>query len=95
MSRTSRWTRRLDLPLTILAWIGVVAVVLWAASHIIRSLLLLAIAGLLAYALVPAVKLLERVMPRFLAMLIVYLIVLSALSVLLYSIARTAIHQVI
>src|SRR5215469_4653316 len=95
MSRASRWTRRLDLPLTILAWIGVVAVVLWAASHIIRSLLLLAIAGLLAYALVPAVKLLERVMPRFLAMLIVYLIVLSALSLLLYSIARTAIHQAV
>jgi len=58
-------------------------------------LLLLAIAALLAYALVPAVKLLERVMPRFLAMLIVYLIVLSALSLLLYSIARTAIHQAI
>src|SRR6266699_2057794 len=76
MSRASRWTRRLDIPLAILAWIGVIAVVLWAASHIIRSLLLLAIAALLAYALVPAVKLLERVMPRFLAMLIVYLIVL-------------------
>ncbi len=95
MSRASRWTRRLDIPLAILAWIGVIAVVLWAASHIIRSLLLLAIAALLAYALVPAVKLLERVMPRFLAMLIVYLIVLSALSLLLYSIARTAIHQAI
>src|SRR2546421_3239846 len=95
MSQASRWTRRLDIPLAILAWIGVVAVVLWAASHIIRSLLLLAIAALLAYALVPVVKLLERVMPRFLAMLIVYLIVLGALSLLLYSIARTAIHQAI
>src|SRR6266566_8472500 len=95
MSRASRWTRRLDIPLAILAWIGVIAVVLWAASHIIRSLLLLAIAALLAYALVPAVKLLERVMPRFLAMLIVYLIVLSAFSLLLYSIARTAIHQAV
>jgi len=58
-------------------------------------LLILAIAALLAYALVPAVKLLERVVPRFLAMLIVYLIVLSALSLLLYSIARTAIHQAV
>src|SRR5215469_17988185 len=91
----SKWTRRRDIPLAILAWIGVIAVVLWAASHIIRSLLILAIAALLAYALVPAVKLLERVVPRFLAMLIVYLIVLSALSLLLYSIARTAIHQAV
>jgi predicted PurR-regulated permease PerM len=91
----SKWMRRRDIPLAILAWIGVAAVVLWAASHIVRSLLLLAIAALLAYALVPAVKLLERVMPRFLAMLIVYFIVLSALSLLLYSIARTAIHQAV
>jgi predicted PurR-regulated permease PerM len=94
-SGSSKWTRRRDIPLSILAWIGVAAVVLWAASHIVRSLLLLAIAALLAYALVPVVKLLERVMPRFLAMLIVYLIVLSALSLLLYSIARTAIHQAV
>src|SRR5258708_355254 len=91
----SKWRRRRDIPVSILAWIGVAAVVLWAASHIVRSLLLLAIAALLAYALVPVVKLLERVMPRFLAMLIVYLIVLSALSLLLYSIARTAIHQAV
>ncbi len=89
----SKWTRRLDMPLTILAWIGVVAVVLWAAAHIARSLLLLAIAALLAYALAPAVKLLERVMPRFLAMLIVYLIVLSGLSLLLYFIVRASIQQ--
>src|SRR6266566_2906628 len=94
-SGSSKWTRRRDIPLSILAWIGVVAVVLWVASHIVRSLLLLAIAALLAYALVPVVKLLERVMPRFLAMLIVYLIVLSAFSLLLYSIARTAIHQAV
>jgi predicted PurR-regulated permease PerM len=94
-SGSSKWTRRRDIPLAILAWTGVAAVVLWGASHIVRSLLLLAIAALLAYALVPAVKLLERVMPRFLAMLIVYLIVLSALSLLLYSIARTAIHQAV
>ena len=50
-------------------------------------------AALLAYALAPAVKVLERVMPRFLAILIVYLIVLGALSALLYLIVSTAIVQ--
>src|SRR5438132_12399353 len=78
------WKRRRDIPLAILAWIAVIAVVFWGASHIVRSLLLLVIAALLAYAMAPAVKLLQRVMPRLLAILIVYLVLLSALSVLIY-----------
>jgi predicted PurR-regulated permease PerM len=53
------------------------------------------LAALLAYALAPAVKFLERVMPRFLAILIVYLIILGALGALLYLIVRTAIEQFI
>ncbi len=89
----SKWTRRLDIPLTILAWIALAAVVLWAADHIIRSLIVLAIAALLAYALAPSVKLLERVMPRFLAILIVYFIVLIGLSVLLYLVIHTVVRQ--
>lgn len=91
----SKWTQRRDIPLTILAWIALVAVVVWAAAHIARSLLLVAIAALLAYALAPAVKLLERVMPRFLAMIIVYLLVLSGLSVLGYFIIGSAVMQAI
>src|SRR2546422_4680321 len=88
-----KWTRRRDIPLTILAWIGVVAVVLWSAAHIVRSLLLLAIAALLAYALAPLVKLLERFIPRVLAMIIVYLIVLTGFTILFYFIINTAIKQ--
>ncbi len=91
----SKWTRRRDIPLTILAWIALVAVVLWAANHVIRSLIVLAIAALLAYALAPAVKQLERVMPRFLAILVVYIIVLGGLSVLLYLVIHTIFRQAI
>ena len=89
------WIRRCGLPFAILAWTGVALLILWLAGHVIQTLLLLTMAALLAYALAPAVKLLERVMPRFLAILIVYLIVLGALSTLLYLIVRTAIVQVI
>ena len=78
------WMRRVGLPLAILAWTGVALLILWLAGHVIQTLLLLTFAALFAYALAPAVKLLERVMPRFLAILIVYLIVLGALSALLY-----------
>jgi predicted PurR-regulated permease PerM len=89
------WMRRVGLPLAILAWTGVALLILWLAGHVIQALLLLTFAALLAYALAPAVKFLQRVMPRFLAIIIVYLIVLSALSALLYLIVRTAIVQVI
>jgi predicted PurR-regulated permease PerM len=89
------WMRRVGLPLAILAWTGVALLILWLAGHVIQALLLLTFAALLAYALAPAVKLLERVMPRFLAILLVYLVVLGALSALLYLIVRTAIVQVI
>src|SRR6266700_1227236 len=89
------WIRRVGLPLAILAWTGVALLILWLAGHVIRTLLLLTFAALLAYALAPAVKLLERVMPRFLAILLVYLVVLGALGALLYLIVSTAIVQVI
>src|SRR5256714_5886241 len=91
----AKWMRRVGLPLAILAWTGVALLILWLAGHVIRTLLLLTFAALFAYALAPAVKLLERVMPRFLAILLVYLVVLGALSALLYLIVSTAIVQVI
>src|SRR5947209_11661552 len=93
MAVIAKWIRRCGLPFAILDWTGVALLVLWLAGHVIHTLLLLAFAALLAYALAPAVKVLERVMPRFLAILIVYLIVLGALSALLYLIVRTAIVQ--
>ncbi|GAC1690016.1 MAG: hypothetical protein PVS3B3_12350 [Ktedonobacteraceae bacterium] len=91
----TKWARRRDVPLAILAWVAVVAVILWGAGHIVRSLLILAIAALIAYALAPGVRFLQRVMPRFLAILIMYLIVLGAISLLIYLIASAAIRQTI
>jgi predicted PurR-regulated permease PerM len=94
MAVIAKWVRRCGLPLAILAWTGVALLILWLVGHIIQSLLLLTVAALLAYALAPAVKFLERGMPRFLAILIVYLIVLGAISALLYLIVSTAIGQI-
>jgi predicted PurR-regulated permease PerM len=92
--QNSKWKRRRDIPIAILAWIVVVAIIFWAAWHVIRSLLLLAIASLLAFALAPAVKLLQRVMPRVLAILIVYLVVLIAFGFFVYLIVNTSVVQV-
>ena len=87
------WVRRCGLPLAILAWTGVVLLLLWLAGQVIQTLLLLTLAAVLAYALAPAVTFLARVMPRFLAILVVYLVVLGAICALLYLIVRTAIGQ--
>lgn len=90
----SKWARRRDIPIAILAWIVLGMVSLWAIGHIARSLLVLTVAALLAFALMPAVKKLERVMPRVAAIIIVYLVVLSGLSLLLYLIVNTTISQI-
>lgn len=91
----TKWVRRLLIPLAILAWAGVVILILWAAGFVARTILLLVIAMLLAYALSPLVTLLERVMPRFLAILLVYLIVLGGIGTLLYFIVLTAVDQIV
>ena len=89
----AKWIRRCGLPFAILGWTGVALLLLWLAGHILQTLLLLTIAALLAYALSPVVKLLTRMMPRVLAILMVYLVILGALSALLYLIVSTAIVQ--
>jgi predicted PurR-regulated permease PerM len=90
----TKWARRRDIPLAILAWTGVLFIVFWGAGHIARTITLLVVAALLAYALAPAVSFLERWMPRFLATLLVYLVVLTALSGLVYFIVSAAVSQV-
>jgi predicted PurR-regulated permease PerM len=52
-----------------------------------------AIAALLAYALYPAVRLLQRFLARPVAIITVYLIALGILSILCYMLIRTAIDQ--
>jgi hypothetical protein len=89
----AKWVRRCGLPFAILAWTGVALLILWLAGQLIQTLLLLALAAVLAYALAPVVTLLARVMPRFLAILVVYLVVLGLIGALLYLIVRTAIGQ--
>lgn len=91
----TRWVRRVLIPLAILAWAGVAILILNAAGYVAKTLLMLAIAMLLAYAISPLVSFFARVMPRFLAILIVYLLVLGAVGTLLYFIARTTVAQVI
>jgi predicted PurR-regulated permease PerM len=91
----AKWARRRDIPIAILAWIVLGMLIFWALGHVARSIIVFAIAALLAYALTPGVKLLERVVPRVVAIIIVYLVIWGAFGLLLYFIINTTIGQVI
>ncbi|GER92090.1 hypothetical protein KDW_62520 [Dictyobacter vulcani] len=88
-----RWKRRRDVALAILAWVGVIAVVFWGASHIARALLLIVIASLLAYALAPGVQRLEKYIPRPFAIVVMCLLSLTILGGIFYFVTITALHQ--
>ena len=85
LSRTV-WLRRLIIALTILAWMAIGTVVLVVVERMVGTLILLIAAGLMSYLIYPLVLVLQRFMPRFLAIVVVYLVGLSALSFLLYNI---------
>src|SRR5258708_5633253 len=91
---TREWTRRLIILLTILAALVWMVLIFEGAGLIIASLLIFTVAALIAYAIAPAVDLLHRVMPRALAILVVYLVVLVLLGLLMYFVLNTAITQI-
>jgi predicted PurR-regulated permease PerM len=90
---TSVWTRRLIILLTILAAIGLGFLLLWAASYITTAILIFIVASLIAYAIIPVVEFCQRVMPRALAIVLVYVIVLGLLGMVLYFIIKTMVVQ--
>ena len=90
---TSNWTRRLLVSLTLVAWIAIVCFVFFVIWLVGESFILLLIGGLLGYIVYPFVLLLQRVMPRPLAIVLVYLILLIALSLLVYLVGASFVQQ--
>lgn len=90
-----RWIRARDIGIAILIWVFVVIIFFWLIGQFITAVLLFVIAALLAYALLPGVTLLERWLPRPLAVTVVYLLTLLILGSLGYFVFSTAIGQLI
>lgn len=91
----AKWTKRRDIPLAILAWAAVVLLAFWLASHVTETIFVIVIAGLLAYALAPLVTLFTRIMPRLLAVVLVYIVVLAGIGTLVYFVVSSALTQMI
>src|SRR3981081_2819376 len=89
-----RWIRALLLPLTILAWLAVMVLGFWLLSHVARAILILVLAGIVAYAITPLVNFLGRWLPRSLATAIAYVIGFSVLVGFVSIIVVTAAAQV-
>jgi len=79
----TRLVRALLVPLVVLAWLAVLLVVVWLLSHVTHALLVLVLSTVVAFALSPAVDLLQRWLPRVLAIAIAYVIGFSLLLGLL------------
>jgi predicted PurR-regulated permease PerM len=89
----NRWARARDSAAAIIGWLLIVWIAFWALGHVTSALLILAIGALVAYVLSPLVTLINRVVPRWLAIALVYLALLGLLGTVGYVIANTAVSQ--
>jgi predicted PurR-regulated permease PerM len=87
------WTRRFLIALTILAWFGIAAMVIWGLRLIGAVLLLYSIAALLAFVLYPVVKALGRLVGRQVAALLVMALVLVTAAALVYWLGMALVEQ--
>jgi predicted PurR-regulated permease PerM len=88
-----QWAKRRDIPIAILGWVVLLIIVVWGLHYISDALIMFLLAVFLAYALYPAVRLLERFLPRTLAIVISYLVILTGLGFLIYFVVSTAVVQ--
>src|SRR6185437_15149356 len=89
----TNWTRRFLIALTILAWFGILAMVIWSMRLIGSVLLLYSIAALLAFVLYPLVKALGHVVGRRVAALLVMALVVAAAVALIYWLGMALVEQ--
>jgi predicted PurR-regulated permease PerM len=88
------WQRALYLPLIILAWLAVVVAALWLLSHLTRTLLVVGLSCVIAYAVTPLVSLLSRWLPRFLSIAVTYVAAFAILGGAIALIVNTASSQI-
>ncbi len=91
---SNRLRRFLLLGITILVWVTLVGIFFWFLGVIATPILLLFLAAVLAYVLYPLVKVLNRFVPRALAILLAYVIVFVALAFVVFFVSIAVLQQV-
>src|SRR6266478_8281382 len=85
--------RRLIIALTVLAFLAIGSVALYAISLIVTAVILLLLSALLAYLNYPLVLLFQRRLPRPLAIAVAYLLVTSVLAVVIFIVTSSLMRQ--
>jgi predicted PurR-regulated permease PerM len=85
--------RRLIIALTVLAFLAIGSVALYAISLILGAVILLMLSALLAYIIYPLVQFLQRRLLHPVAIIVAYLLVASALAVGMYIVVSSLIRQ--
>jgi predicted PurR-regulated permease PerM len=87
--------RALILPLTILAWLGVLAAAVWVLAQVATTLVLVLVAAVVALAIDPVVRALARWLPDPAAIAAAYLLAVVAVLGLGTAVVVTAARQVV
>src|SRR6266851_999752 len=85
--------RRLLIALTVLAFLAIGAVALFALSLIVGAVILLIFSALLGYLIYPLVQLLHRLLPHPLAITVAYLLVAGVLAAVMLIVTSSLIQQ--
>ena len=89
-----RWSRRFLITLTVLGWLVMIAVLFWLIRQFSSAVILLLLGATIATVIYPVTIWLSRIMPRFLAITIVYVILVIGLGILLYFVVNVVIEQI-
>jgi predicted PurR-regulated permease PerM len=88
------WLRALLLPLIVLAWLALMVLVIWLLSHFTRTILIVTLAVVLAFAFTPLANLISRWTPRPLAIGLAYVLGLAVIIGFGAYVSATALSQV-
>ncbi len=91
----SPWQRALYPPLTILAWLAVGAAVVWLLAYVAKAVLLVVLGVVLAYAFAPLAAMLERWLPRAVALAAAYVVGLGLVLGAGILLTTTVVEQVV
>jgi predicted PurR-regulated permease PerM len=88
------WLRALVLPLIVLAWLAVLIVAGWLLGYVTKTLLVIVLSGVLAFAFTPLANWLAHWLPRPVALGVAYLIGLGVIAGFGVYVVSTTVDQV-
>ncbi|HEY2592642.1 MAG TPA: AI-2E family transporter [Chloroflexota bacterium] len=90
----SAWLRALVLPLIVLTWLVVAILAIWVLSHFTRTILIVVLATILAFAFTPLANLFARRMPHAMAIGLAYVLGLAVIFGFGAYVVATSVDQV-